>query len=592
MAEARIQFRRGTASEWTSANPTLAVGELGFETDTTKFKFGDGSTAWTSLAYGFIPITATAPITISDGDIGITEASLTIAQSQVTNLETDLSNKQDVVSGVSDTEIGFLDGVTSAIQTQLNDKLPLTGGTLTGNLTLNADPSDALQAATKQYVDAVAEGLHIHASVVSATTENIDLSTGGLLTVDGVTLSDGNRVLVKDQTAPAENGIYTANSGAWIRADDYNTANEVQAGDFTFVSGGSVYEATGWVQILSVTTLGTDSIEWQQFSGAGTFTAGTGITLTGTQFSVDTDVIAPLASPTFTGTVVLPSTTSIGDVTDTEIGHLDGVTSAIQTQINGKEATITGGASTITSADLTANRALVSDGSGKVAVSDVTATEIGYLDGVTSAIQTQINDKADSSYVDTELSGKQDVVAGVSDTEIGFLSAVTSDIQAQINAKEDTITGGATTIATDDLTASRALVSDGSGKVAVSDVTSTEIGYLDGVTSALQTQLDGKAPFAQTITDKSADYTIVDGDSGSIIRLTGATGRTFTLANVLEIGERVDFFQDGEGVITFAAGAGVTLKSKDDMVETAAQYSAVSAVCVASGSIHLIGDLA
>lgn len=349
MAEARIQFRRGTAAQWTSANPTLAVGELGFETDTTKFKIGDGSTAWTSLGYGFTAFTATAPITITDGAIGITEASLTIAQSQVTNLETDLSGKQAVVSGVSDTEIGFLDGVTSAIQTQLNDKLSLTGGTLTGALALNADPTLALQAATKQYVDAVAEGLHIHASVVAASTANIDLSTGGLLTLDGVTLSAGNRVLVKDQTAPAENGIYTANSGAWVRAEDYNTANEVQAGDFTFVSGGSLYEATGWVQILPVTTLGTDPIEWQQFSGAGTFSAGTGITLTGTQFSADLGVVAPLASPTFTGTVVLPTATSIGDVTSTEIAHLDGVTSAIQTQLNGKLAS-DGNATTATTA--------------------------------------------------------------------------------------------------------------------------------------------------------------------------------------------------------------------------------------------------
>jgi hypothetical protein len=78
-------------------------------------------------------------------------------------------------------------------------------------------------------------------------------------------------------------------------------------------------------------------------------------------------------------------------VDSTEIGYLDGVTSAIQTQINSKQATITGGATTILSSNLTASRALVSDGSGKVAVSAVTATELGYVSGVTSAIQTQLN---------------------------------------------------------------------------------------------------------------------------------------------------------------------------------------------------------
>ena len=86
-----------------------------------------------------------------------------------------------------------------------------------------------------------------------------------------------------------------------------------------------------------------------------------------------------------------------GSVSNTEFGYLDGVTSAIQTQIDSKQATITGGASTIVSSDLTADRALVSNGSGKVAVSSVTATELGYVSGVTSAIQTQIGTKLTAS---------------------------------------------------------------------------------------------------------------------------------------------------------------------------------------------------
>lgn len=76
------------------------------------------------------------------------------------------------------------------------------------------------------------------------------------------------------------------------------------------------------------------------------------------------------------------------------------ISTATQNALNGKQATVTGGASTITSSNLTASRALVSNGSGKVAVSTVTSTELGYLDGVTSNIQTQINAKASTSYVD------------------------------------------------------------------------------------------------------------------------------------------------------------------------------------------------
>lgn len=84
---------------------------------------------------------------------------------------------------------------------------------------------------------------------------------------------------------------------------------------------------------------------------------------------------------------------SVSAVTSTELGYVSGVTSAIQTQLNAKQATITGGATTITSSDLTANRALISSGTGKVAVASVTATELGYVSGVTSAIQTQLNTK-------------------------------------------------------------------------------------------------------------------------------------------------------------------------------------------------------
>jgi hypothetical protein len=80
-------------------------------------------------------------------------------------------------------------------------------------------------------------------------------------------------------------------------------------------------------------------------------------------------------------------------VTSTELGHVSGVTSAIQTQLNSKQATITGAATTITSADLTASRAVVSDGAGKVAVSAVTSVELGHVSGVTSAIQTQLDTK-------------------------------------------------------------------------------------------------------------------------------------------------------------------------------------------------------
>lgn len=152
-------------------------------------------------------------------------------------------------------------------------------------------PDASTDAANKAYVDSVAEGLHIHASVVAATTGNVNISTnlepGDL--VDGVTLAEGNRVLVKSQTNAEENGIYVVQtSGAALRAADFDAPAEVDGGDFVFVTGGNTYDNTGWVQTsTSVVTIGVDPIQFTQFSGAGTYTAGTGLDLNGTEFVLD-----------------------------------------------------------------------------------------------------------------------------------------------------------------------------------------------------------------------------------------------------------------------------------------------------------------
>ena len=122
--------------------------------------------------------------------------------------------------------------------------------------------------------------------------------------------------------------------------------------------------------------------------------------------------------------------------TTTELNYVDGVTSAIQTQLNAKQATITGAATTIDGSNLTASKALVSNSSGKVAVSAVTSTELGYLDGVTSAVQTQLNAKqatiSSGARLDADLIGDN---GNISNTEYGHLNGVSSNIQTQLNAK-------------------------------------------------------------------------------------------------------------------------------------------------------------
>jgi hypothetical protein len=151
-------------------------------------------------------------------------------------------------------------------------------------------PQNGSDAATKSYVDAVSEGLHIHqaASVYVASNVNIATALEAGETIDGVTLTAGMRVLVNGQTTQSENGIYKIEtSGAPSRALDFDTALEVASGDFIFVSLGDNYANTGWVQTLSPATIGTDAISFTQFSGAGTYSAGDGLDLDGTEFSVN-----------------------------------------------------------------------------------------------------------------------------------------------------------------------------------------------------------------------------------------------------------------------------------------------------------------
>lgn len=161
------------------------------------------------------------------------------------------------------------------------------GDTMTGALTLSADPSSDLHAATKQYVDAVASGLDLKDSVRAATTASITLS--GNQTIDGVAVIAGDRVLVKNQFAGTQNGIYDVAAGAWSRSSDANSNAEVTPGMFTFVEEGTANADSGWVLTNNGSiTVGTTDLSFAQFSGAGQITAGDGLTKSGNTLNVVT----------------------------------------------------------------------------------------------------------------------------------------------------------------------------------------------------------------------------------------------------------------------------------------------------------------
>ena len=156
-----------------------------------------------------------------------------------------------------------------------------------------ADPTNAQDGATKNYVDSVSQGLDPKNSVRVATTTNLNLSSPGA-SIDSISLSSGDRVLVKDQTTASQNGIYVWNgsTSTMTRASDADSTTKLNGGAFVFVEEGNTYATTGWVLQSPGAgyVLGTTALTWSQFSGAGQITAGTGLTKTGNTIALITPV--------------------------------------------------------------------------------------------------------------------------------------------------------------------------------------------------------------------------------------------------------------------------------------------------------------
>jgi len=229
----------------------------------------------------------------------------------------------------------------------------------TASLTMNsqkitnlAAPTDANDAARKADVDAARSGLDVKDSVRAATTANITLS--GEQTIDGVSVVAGNRVLVKNQSTASQNGIYVAAAGSWSRATDFDADAEVTPGAFTFVEEGTTNGDAGFVLTTNAPiTLGSTSLTFAQFSGAGTILAGDGLTKDGSTINAvgTADRIAVSADAIDISTAYAGQTsiTTLGTVTTgvwsaTQIGVTKGgtgLTSVPQGSVLGANASNT-----------------------------------------------------------------------------------------------------------------------------------------------------------------------------------------------------------------------------------------------------------
>jgi hypothetical protein len=340
----------------------------------------------------------------------------------------DASGNVDVPNNL--TVGGTVDGVDiQTLNTTANAALPKAGGTMTGNLVLDADPTASLQAATKQYVDTIAAaGIHYHTPArveapanLPSTYANGTSGVGATLTnsgtqvaivIDGIALSSSDRVLVYQQTDPAHNGVYTVTtvgsvSTNWVLtratdADSYGPSDPdaLGQGDAFFISAGDTGAGETYVMTtVGTITFGTTGIVFTQISATAIYSAGAGLTLTGQEFSLNTPVASATALATgrtigMTGDVVWTSAAfdGSGNVTGTATIQPNSValgtdttgnyvaTGAVSgTGLSGSSSS-EGGTFTVTSnatALNTASTIVARDGSGNFAAGTVTAALSG-----------------------------------------------------------------------------------------------------------------------------------------------------------------------------------------------------------------------
>ena len=320
-----IRIKRRASGGGAGSPTTLENAELAFNEDTNVLYYGTGSGGAGGTATAIIPIggvgafvdTATAQTvagvkTFSSTIVGSVNGNAGTATALQTSRNIALTG--DVTgtasfNGTANASIASTlanSGITAGTFTKvtfnakgiattgatasLNDlAVPTSSFSMNSQLLTNlATPINDQDAATKLYVDSVAQGLNVKDSCVTATTANITLS--GVQTIDGVSVAVGDRVLVKNQSTTSSNGIYVVATSTWSRASDADTYAELVSA-FTFVERGTVNADSGFVCTVDQGgTLGTTPITFSQFSGAGTYVAGTGLTLTGNTFALTTPV--------------------------------------------------------------------------------------------------------------------------------------------------------------------------------------------------------------------------------------------------------------------------------------------------------------